>query len=201
MPHRQGFLAASLFIIISSVLVGLIRASDDNSYNVTVLVSNVPGVVPVPDAKLQNAWGMAARVSSPWWVSDNGSNFSTLYNAAGVKQGLEVQVLGNPTGLVAYSGTQFLLQATPTPRPAFFMFASEAGTILAWNPQFDGTHAVVKFSSTGSIYKGLAISGDTLYATDFGLCKVQALNGTFSPFDTTGGFEDPSIPDDYCPFG
>jgi uncharacterized protein (TIGR03118 family) len=201
MPRRQVFLAASLFVIISSVLVGLIRASDDNSYKVTVLVSNVPGVAPVTDPKLENAWGIAARGNSPWWVADNGTNFSTLYSGAGVKAGLEVEVVANPTGIVAYSGSQFLLQASPTPRPAFFMFATEAGTILAWNPQFDNLHAHVKFSNGGSIYKGLAISGDTLYATDFGECKVQALNGTFSPFDTTGGFEDASIPDDYCPFG
>jgi uncharacterized protein (TIGR03118 family) len=52
-----------------------------------------------------------------------------------------------------------------------------------------------------AVYKGLAIHGNTLYTTDFAGCSVDTLNGTFTEFDSPGGFEDPSIPSDYCPFG
>jgi len=198
MHRTRYFLAASILIC---GLGALIRGDDDNSYLVTVLVSNIPGTAPVTDPKLQNGWGIAASGSSPWWVSDNGSGFSTLYTGAGAKQGLEVTVPGDPTGIVNYGGAQFLLASTPTPRPARFMWASEDGTISAWNPQFNANTAFVKFMRDGSIFKGLAIVGNTLFTTDFGECKVQAIDGTFTAVDTAGGFQDDSIPDKYCPFG
>jgi hypothetical protein len=40
------------------------------------------------DPNLVNAWGLARASGTPWWVSDNGSGLSTLYNAAGVPQSL-----------------------------------------------------------------------------------------------------------------
>ena len=49
-------------------------------------------LAPLTDPDLKNAWGLTSGPTSPWWVSDNGTNKSTLYNAAGVKQGLIVSV-------------------------------------------------------------------------------------------------------------
>ena len=53
-------------------------AAVSGRYTVTALVSNngVPGT-PV-DARLVNAWGLVAGPGTPWWVSDNGADFSTL---------------------------------------------------------------------------------------------------------------------------
>ncbi len=192
---RSGVFVA-LFLIGSAALA----RGADNNYRVTILVSNEPGEAPVVDPKLVNAWGIAAGGSGPWWVADNGSGFSTLYTGAGVKLGLEVQVPGAPTGIVHNGGTQF--QLTPG-APAVFMFASEDGTFSAWN---GGNAAAVVHSEEGSIYKGLAISGDVLYTTDFTSCEVEAFsgnffNGTFEEFPTEGGFEDNSIPAGFCPFG
>jgi len=182
----------------------VLRAADVNNYRVTILVSNEPGKAPVIDPKLVNAWGIAASPTSPWWVADNGMGFSTLYTGAGMKvQQLEVVVPGAPTGIVSYGGSQFQIIVPHTPPiPARFMFASEDGTISAWSGLLpDPTHAVVKHSEAEAIYKGLAIHGDTLYTTDFAGCSVDTLDGTFTEFDSAGGFEDPSIPSDYCPFG
>ena len=192
--HRGRILLAAS--ILASASVGLIRAAGDNNYQVTVLVSNVPGVAPVTDAKLVNAWGMAASPTSPWWVSDNGTDFSTIYTGAGAKAALEVSVPGAPTGMIFYGGTtQFKLSNGNSAR---FMWATEDGHLRAWN---GGTVAQVVFTSAGSIYKGLAILGSTLYTTDFAECEVETLNGTFQTFDSAGGFEDDSIPEGYCPFG
>jgi uncharacterized protein (TIGR03118 family) len=178
--HRRRMFLGAMVVIFVAALAGLIRAGEDNNYQVTVLVSNQAGVAPVTDAKLVNAWGITATATSPWWVSDNGSGFATIYTGAGVKQKLEVTVPGAPTGMVAYGGTQLLLAVGPPSRPARFLWASEDGTISAWNPGFNATLAKVVFTHTGSIYKGLAIHGDTLYATDFAECKVQAISGTFA---------------------
>ena len=193
-----GLLVAALLAAV--VPIGIMHASGDNNYLVTTLVSNQPGVAPVTDGKLVNGWGITATSSSPWWVADNGTGWSTIYTGAGVKAGLEVKVPGAPTGIVAYTGGQFLLAPN---RPARFMFASEDGTISAWNPQFDAGNAHVVFGAPGSssVYKGLAILGNTLYTTDFGDCEVETINGSFQAFDTEGGFEDDSIPRDFCPFG
>jgi len=196
---RLVFTASTL--IGTAAALGLAHAAPANNYHVTVLVSDQPGVAPVTDAKLVNGWGIAASATSPWWVSDNGTDTSTLYTGAGLKNSLEVSVPGAPTGIVAYAGTQFLLASTPAPRPSRFLWATEDGHILGWNPQFDMTHAHIVFTGLGAIYKGLAVVGNTLYATDFANCEVTAINGSFAEFGTAGGFEDSSIPKNYCPFG
>jgi uncharacterized protein (TIGR03118 family) len=190
------YIAATL--IGAAMSASLLRAADTNNYQVTILVSNEADKAPVVDPKLVNAWGIATAGSSPWWVSDNGSDWSTVYNGAGVKQSREVVVTGAPTGIVGYTGGQFLVFGNP----ATFMWATEGGSILGWNSKIPiPTHAVVRHSEGEAVYKGLAIHGNTLYTTDFAGCSVDTLDGTFTEFDSPGGFEDPSIPSDYCPFG
>jgi uncharacterized protein (TIGR03118 family) len=173
-----------------------------NDFNVTILVSNEEGEAPLVDPLLKNAWGIAASSTSPWWVADNGTGTSTLYSGAGAKIPLEVTVPGAPTGIVFNTSATFALAAGT---PARFLFASEDGTFSAWNPDVN-PNALVVSSDPGSIYKGLAIHGDTLYSTDFGSCEVEAFRGNFfddgfEEFETAGGFEDESIPKGYCPFG
>jgi uncharacterized protein (TIGR03118 family) len=190
------FFIAMLCAAITSA--GVLRAADVNNYQVTILVSNEAGEAPLIDSKLVNAWGIATAGSSPWWVADNGSDWSTVYNGAGAKLSREVVVPGAPTGIVGYTGSQFLVFS----HPATFMWATESGSILGWNSQLpDPTHAVVMHSEADAVYKGLAIHGNTLYTTDFAGCSVDTLDGTFNEFDSPGGFEDPSIASDYCPFG
>jgi len=195
MPDRVKLFGVALLVLIASSKSG---AADSNNYQVTLLVSNETGEAPVTDPALVNAWGIAASATSPWWVSNNGTGTSTLYNGAGVKQSLVVTVPGAPTGMV-FSGTSHFLLAAG--RAAAFMWASEDGTISGWNPGFDATHAHVLFTSVGSNFKGLAIHGETLYAADFGDCDVKTINNSFHVVDTDGGFADGSIPESYCPFG
>jgi uncharacterized protein (TIGR03118 family) len=182
--------------ILAIVLTTWLYAEDTNNYKVTILVSNEADEAPVVDAKLVNAWGIAANATSPWWVSNNGTDSSTLYNGAGVKQALEVAVSGAPTGMVAYptTGTQFHLS---TGLSARFIWDAENGSISAWR---SGPAAEVVYTNPGAIYKGLALVGNTLYATNFASCAVETFDGSFDPFDL-GGFEDSSIPDGFCPFG
>lgn len=190
------FITAISIVVVMAA--SLLRAADTNNYQVTILVSNEAGEAPVIDGKLVNAWGIATAGSSPWWVADNGSDWSTVYNGAGAKLSREVVVPGAPTGIVGYTGGQFLVFG----HPSAFMWATEGGSILGWNSQIpDPTHAVVMHSEAEAVYKGLAIHGNTLYTTDFAGCSVDTLDGTFTEFDSPGGFEDPSIPSNYCPFG
>jgi uncharacterized protein (TIGR03118 family) len=86
--------------------------------------------------------------------------------------------------------------------PALFLFATEEGKLLGWNMSL-GTTAQVVADKTGegAVFKGLAIAGDRLYATDFHNGKVDVFDGSFGDVNTPGAFVDPSIPAGYAPFG
>jgi uncharacterized protein (TIGR03118 family) len=155
------------------------------------------------DASLVNGWGLSASPTSPWWVSNNGSNTSTLYNGSGVKQALTVSVPGGPTGTV-FNGaaTDFVVNQSGKSGPARFLFATEAGMILGWSPTVNGALAIpgVDRSSTGAIYKGLTTMSDRLYATDFHNGHVDVFDAAFAPV-TSATFRDPKLPKGYAPFG
>jgi len=157
----------------------------------TNLVSDLPGVAATQDPQLVNPWGIASSSGSPFWVSDNNAGVSTLYNTAGTKQGLVVNIPapggdplaadGTPTGVVfnidggATGGFKVSANGKGPASPAF-LFATEDGTILGWAPAVDGTHAIIipalnnsgnNFTEpdprlqTGAVYKGLAIAAGT----------------------------------------
>jgi uncharacterized protein (TIGR03118 family) len=145
-----------------------------------------------------NAWGLVSGPTSPWWVSDNGSDSSTLYNGTtGAAAPLIVSVPGAPTGVVFNANAAaFWVNGSA----ARFIFATEDGTILGWN---GGTAATITVPSTGAIYKGLAIdptpAHPRLYATNFHGGTVDVFDGSFAPI--AGGFEDPTLPAGFAPFG
>ena len=73
----------------------------ENLYSVLKLQSDVPGEAAMTDPDLVNGWGIVASSTSPWWVADNGTSKSTLYNGNTVaKVPLVVTVPGAPTGIV-----------------------------------------------------------------------------------------------------
>ena len=47
-------------------------------YTRTDLVTNSGAGGTVPDSPLVNAWGLVSTGTSPFWVSDNATGFSTL---------------------------------------------------------------------------------------------------------------------------
>jgi len=163
------------------------------------------------DPQLVNAWGLAARPTSPWWVADNGSDASTLYDSSGNKQSLAVTVGGGPTGEVSNPTTQFIVHSGTAAGPALFIWASEDGRIRGWNPNVPppppstSSEIAVDNSAAGAVYKGLAIAvtgaGPLLYATDFHNGKVDVYDGSWSPVVIPGAFVDPKLPKHYAPFG
>ena len=176
-----------------------------NNFSVTILVSDEQGEAPVLDMNLVNAWGIARGPTSFWWVANNGTGTSTLYNGDGTPSPtppLIVTVDTNPTGIVFNTSSSFELQPGGK---AFFLFVTESGSFLGWNPT-TGTTTVEEPVDPESKYKGLAIHGDVLYTTDFTECEVEAFVGNFHDHSlheipTAGGFEDDSIPAGFCPFG
>jgi len=157
-------------------------------------------------AALVNAWGLVASATSPWWIADNGTGLSTLYNGTtGAKLGLTVSVAGAPTGIVFNGGSGFVVTSGAASGPARFIFATEQGTVLGWNPTVAATQAVVAVdnSAGGAVYKGLAIAstvaGDRLYAANFHAGTVDVFDAGFHP--VSAGFSDAALPPGYAPFG
>jgi uncharacterized protein (TIGR03118 family) len=210
-------------IVTALVLTGLTITTLSAQYKRTDLVSNGPGVAPFTDPHLVNAWGLVALPTSPYWVSDNGTGFSTLYNGAGQQPQLFVTVppapgspagtLGTPTGIVGNISTHptdFTITENGLSRPSIFIFATLDGTISGWNPAIGGatglSHATIAAnrSDVGAIYTGLAIAtnqeGQTfLYAADDGPNRrVDMFDGTFQ---LVKSFDDPAIPKDFTPYG
>src|SRR5690348_6902376 len=177
----------------------------DDVYAVQNLVADSAGAAATTDANLVNGWGLVAGPTTPWWTSNNGTNTSTLYNGAGAKQALTVQVAGAPTGTVFNGiGTDFIVSQNGKSGAGRSLFATEGGTILGWSPTVNGTVAIVAVdrSSTGAVYKGLATAADRLYATDFHNGRVDVFDRTFAPVTlASGAFTDPKVPKGFAPFG
>jgi uncharacterized protein (TIGR03118 family) len=189
---------AALFLVAGSASGGIA----DDVFTVHPLVGDAAGAAPGTDATLVNGWGLSAGPTTPWWVSDNGTNASTLYNASGAKQALTVAVPGAPTGTVFNgSATDFVVSQNGKSGAARFLFATEGGTILGWSPAVNGTTAIpgVDNSAAGAVYKGLTTVGDKLYATDFHNGRVDVFDAAFKP--VTAAFTDPKLPKGYAPFG
>ena len=119
----------ALAALAGAVLAG---APAHAQYAQTNLVSNIPGLAAFTDPDLQNPWGMSFSNASPFWVSDNGTGLSTLYNGLGVKSGLVVSIPlptggpSAPTGQVFNNTGSFQLSNGGN---ASFLFATEDGTI------------------------------------------------------------------------
>src|SRR5574337_23475 len=181
-------------------------------YTQTNLVSDGAAVPPgLVDSNLVNAWGLVSSPTSPWWISDNGTGRSTLYNVGTGTSPLIVTVPGAgghqsaPTGVV-FNGntTSFIVNNGAGTSAARFIFASEDGTISA----FRGVPVVIVVdnSASGAVYKGLAIdsatAGNFLYATNFHAGTVDVFDNTFHPVTMPpGAFTDPTLPKGYAPFG
>src|SRR5262249_54906791 len=208
------------------------------------------------DSNLLKPWGVTeipTGMGSPFWISDNGAGLATLYNVPASApnsvtiNGLVVSIptpvgsSGAPTGTVFNITTLpgstpgFMISGVdannkPTSAPARFLFATEDGTIVGWNPgvgsspsSFNGpmgasTQGIIAVDNSGNnftnpnpssqtraVYKGLAIAphanGMTrLYATNFRSGMVEMYDVNFHALTSPPAFVDPKLPDSYAPF-
>jgi uncharacterized protein (TIGR03118 family) len=173
-------------------------------YLQTDLVSDISGLAAFTDPSLINPWGVSHSATSPFWISDQGSNLATLYNASGVKQGLVVSIPTTasgpqgPTGQVFNSSTSFTVGANA----ANFIFANLNGTISAWNGSA-GTSAQVQVTTPGAVYSGLAINAaqNRLYAANGASGGINVFNSGFAPASLPpSAFVDPNLPAGLVPF-
>lgn len=200
MLHRSFSLAVCLaaFLFLGSHTV-------QAQYQLTNLNSNQASVVRNPDPLLVNSWGITAGPTTPFWVSDNRSGWATIYNAQGVKQGLNVSIPtaggngpGSPTGIVFNGSSDFQIKGSS----AVFLFATLDGTISGWVPSVNFNAALIAVKNAGASYTGLAItsnaSGNFLFAVDNAGGKVDVYDATFQ---WVKSFTDTTLPTGFAPFG
>jgi uncharacterized protein (TIGR03118 family) len=190
------------------------------SFHQTNLVSDIPGLAKFTDPHLVNPWGLSSSATSPMWVSDNNAGVSTLYGGDGTAVGLVVTIPspsmatgGAPTGTVFNTTTSdFQISKGTKKGKAAFLFATEDGTILGWNPGVGGTNATIAVDNSavpdvadGAVYKGLTLgsvgASNYLYASNFRSGAVDVFDGTFHQVTLTGSFTDPNLPSGFAPFG
>jgi len=184
-----------------------IAAAQATEFRVIKLVSDTGGAAH-SDANLINPWGLASSPSSPFWVANNGTGTSTLYDTTGTPQPLVVTVNPSgaaPTGLVFNGNTaDFHVTDGGKTGAAVFIFAGEDGTISGWAPSVATDHTIVAVPNATRevIYKGLAIGSSAgaqfLYATDFHNGMVEQFDSGFNPVRS---FTDPTVAAGYAPFG
>jgi uncharacterized protein (TIGR03118 family) len=168
------------------------------------------------DPLLVNGWGLVHGPGSPWWVSDENSGWSTLYDGAGNAIPLRVLIPtpgngpsspqglngpGSPTGIVFNGSPEFQVGGWAS----IFLFATLDGTISGWAPQTNLNQAIVaplQNQPAGASYTGLAItnkaSGNFLYAADIANNQVEIFDANFN---FVKAFTDSTLPAGFAPFG
>jgi uncharacterized protein (TIGR03118 family) len=209
-----------LFSMVTAVIVGLFTnwgaanaQVSTNTYKQTNLVADTATATPAPlhvDPNLLNPWGIAFFPNNPFWISDNNSGFSTLYDQTGMIQGTFTipppagsSLPATPTGIVAnLSMTGFIVGG----KPSLFIFDTEDGTISGWNGGASVILAVDNsMGGAGAVYKGLAMitnnGANFLLATNFRSGQIEAYDSNFKLTNLSGNFTDPNLPAGYAPFG
>lgn len=187
-----------------ALVVGFVSSTAVAQYQATNLTSDLSGKAKYNDPLLKNPWGLAYSPNAPFWVSDEASGWSTLYNGKGEPQSLQVVVpsasgsgSGTPTGIVYNGAQEFKIDNWVSE----FLFATLDGTIQGWS-DFDPSTTLIGATNPGAAYTGLAItsksSGNSLFAADAAGNKVDIYDSTFK---LTSSFTDSSIPKGFAPFG
>ena len=199
---RHGWMAMLLLL-----MFGLLALpASAQKVNITYLTSDI-SPVGINDPHLVNPWGLSISPTGPWWVSDNGTGLSTLYNGSGQPQSLVVTIptatgsgTGTPTGTVYNaSTTDFKIHNIATP----FLFCTEDGTVSGW---YAGTTAFIAVNNNnGAVYKGMAIASaggaNYIYVANFHAATVEVYDGNYTAHSFgSNAFVDSTIPTGYAPF-
>jgi uncharacterized protein (TIGR03118 family) len=182
-----------------------------NAFVVRGLVSDGSLVGTTVDPNLVNAWGLAASPTGPWWVANENTETSTIYDGTGRRSTRVIAVAGGPTGVVSNGTDGFVVTGGQASAPARFIYACEDGRIRGWagsvpSSGSTATEVAVDNSGRGAVYRGLteatAPDGATyLYAADFHNGRIDVFDSKWRPIRWKGAFVDRKIPAWYNEFG
>jgi uncharacterized protein (TIGR03118 family) len=171
------------------------------------LVSDIKKLAAVTDPNLKNPWGVSHSATTPFWVSNQVTNTTTIYAVTGkttVSTGFTVAIPTTKTGPQGPTGQVNNSNTASFPvggkggdgSPALFIFADLNGTISAWDPGA-GTTAIVQVTTKGAVYTGLTINGaqTQLYAVDNASGLIEVFDSMWNRVKLkSGAFVDPRLP-------
>jgi uncharacterized protein (TIGR03118 family) len=177
-------------------------------YSQTNLVSNTAGVANTTDPQLLNPWGISILPGQDFWIANNNSGTSTLYDNQGKKDiGLVVTIPGAthnpngncspgcPTGNVSNGNGAYF-------NGGQFIFDTEDGLIASWTGTSNTAAVAFDNSASGAVYKGLASLNSTfLLAANFNSGKIDVLDRNLNLTSLSGSFTDPRLPAGFAPHG
>src|SRR6202171_940799 len=200
-----------ILLLLSTVISSAVPSglwAQQGGYFQTNLVSNTAGVATTTDPQLLNPWGISFLPGQDFWIANNNSGTSTLYDLNGNKNTALVVTIpaatknpngncspGCPTGTVSNSnGTYF--------GGGQFIFDTEDGLIANWTGASNTAAVAFDNSASGAVYKGLALLNSTsLLAANFNSGKIDVLNTNFNLTSLSGSFTDPTLPAGFAPHG
>jgi uncharacterized protein (TIGR03118 family) len=197
-----------LFALIMTLAIPVGLWAQQARYSQTDLVSNAAGVANTTDTQLMNPWGISVLPGQDFWIANNNSGTSTLYDAQGNKDTALVVTIpgaahnpsgncspGCPTGNVSNgNGTSF--------GGGQFIFATEDGIVANWTGASNTATVAFDNSASGAVYKGLTLLNSTsLLAANFNSGKVDVFDRNFNLTSLSGTFTDPTLPAGLAPHG
>lgn len=214
---RVSRLGGKTALAVTGILLALVLCvpslANAASYKATILTADTSGIAPNTDPNLVNPWGVSFAPGGPFWVSDNNTGLSTLYNGTGQVQPLVVVIppptgssaISTPTGTVYNATGGFVVKKGSLTGAGIFLFDTEDGTISGWNPSVDATNAIlaVDNSSSGAVYKAMELAnngtGNFLYVPNFFSAKIEVYDTNFNLVNLAGSFTDPQLPPGFAP--
>jgi len=189
------------------LLVSTANTASPAPFVQTNLVSDIPGLAIITDSSLVNPWGVSRTATSPFWISDQGTNLTNLWSVTGPTTVVKVTAVNPPTGNIAIptlgsgpaqgpTGQVSNVNPSPSSFPvgnggnggsAHFIFANLNGTISAWDT---GPTAFIQVTTPGANYSGLAINQaqTQLYAANqAGTGSINVFNSSFAPVSLGAG--------------
>jgi len=200
--------AISLIGVLMTLAIPSGLLAQQAGYSQTSLVSNTAGVASTTDPQLLNPWGISVLPGQDFWIANNNSGTSTLYDNQGKKDtGLVVTIPGAthnpnrncspgcPTGNVANGNGAYF-------NGGQFIFDTEDGLIASWTGTSNTAAVAFDNSASGAVYKGLASLNNTfLLAANFNSGKIDVLDRNFNLTSLSGSFTDPKLPAGFAPHG
>src|SRR5690242_14628740 len=204
MRRFEGILPVALVAL--GLSVSMVNRASAAPYVQTDLVSDIPGLATITEPTLVNPWGISHTTTSPFWISDQATNFTNLWLVTGQTNVTKVTGINPPTGNImippggvgAVGPTGQVANQNPSPSSfpvgnggnggsAHFIFANLNGTISAWDT---GATAFIQVTTPGANYSGLAINQaqTQLYAANqAGTGSIDVFNSSFAPVSLAAG--------------
>lgn len=159
------------------------------------------------DINLNNPWGIAIGPTGVFYISENHSGSSAVYDGTGGQVTTDIGIPLNgvangasPSGVIYNNTSNFVIPLNG--QPAKFIYVTEDGIVAAWNTG-DTTITVADRSAANAVYKGVAMANDGtanfIYVTDLHNAKVDVYDQSFK-YVTNKPFADPGIPAGFAPF-